>query len=132
MPDEERTAALIQKLFFSEVQVARATVEVLNGNGLPGIAREAARQVSKGGFHVSRTGNADNYDYERTEVRADEEHLADARRVASLLGLGERRGRCARKSRSGRAGSPQRAAHHRRARQRLPAMKCPRPATPIV
>ncbi|NLB94863.1 MAG: LCP family protein [Armatimonadetes bacterium] len=89
VPDEERTVALIQKLFFSQAQPAYATVEVLNGNGLPGIAREAARQVSKGGFHVSRTGNADNYDYERTEVRADEEHLADARRVASLLGVGE-------------------------------------------
>ena len=57
-------------------------------------AREAARQVSKGRFHVSRTGSADNYDYERTEVRADEEHLADAHRCLSPRPRG-RRGRCA-------------------------------------
>ena len=61
VPDEERTAALIQKLFFSEVQVARATVEVLNGMGSWHRARSRS-PGEQGGFHASRTGNADNYE----------------------------------------------------------------------
>ena len=87
VPDEEETARLLQKLFFSTQQAPRASVVVLNGNGLPGIAREAAKRLATAGFHVSRTGNAANYDFELTEITVSPGQEPDARRAATLLGV---------------------------------------------
>ncbi|MBI3945796.1 MAG: LCP family protein [Armatimonadetes bacterium] len=87
--DEERTPDVLQKLFFSAAPAVRADVSVLNGNGLPGIAGEAARRLARAGFQVSRTGNAANYDFERSEIRVTEGHAAEARRVAAALELPE-------------------------------------------
>lgn len=85
--ESERLPDVLQKLFFSTAPVARTSVEVLNGNGLPGIASEAARTLKANGFHVSRTGNAANYEFKVSEFRVTEGHEPDARRAASLLGV---------------------------------------------
>ena len=87
--DEERVPHVMQHLFHNNTPVVRAGVAVLNGSGLPGIAVQAARRLATAGFHVSRTGNAENYDFETTEVRAADGQEKDARRAATILGVGE-------------------------------------------
>ena len=44
-------------------------IEVLNGNGIPGTASEATTFLEGKGYKVISTGNADNYNYTKTELR---------------------------------------------------------------
>ncbi|MEA3249711.1 MAG: LCP family protein [Patescibacteria group bacterium] len=46
--------------------VIGATIEIQNGNGTSGIAREMSGKLSKMGFKVIKIGNADSFDYVRT------------------------------------------------------------------
>jgi len=50
-----------------EAQV-NSTVDIKNGNGQSGLAREAAEKLSKHGFRVIKIGNADSFDYDRTII----------------------------------------------------------------
>jgi len=45
-----------------------AAVEIRNGNGTSGVAREAAGQLSQYGFRITKIGNADSFDYEQTVI----------------------------------------------------------------
>lgn len=45
-----------------------ASVQVLNGSGQAGVAGTMQEFLEEAGYTVSDTGNADNYDYEETEV----------------------------------------------------------------
>jgi len=45
-----------------------ATVEIQNGNGTSGVAREMSGRLSKMGFKVIKIGNADSFDYAETLV----------------------------------------------------------------
>ena len=49
-------------------------VKVLNGCGLGGVAENAKAKLTKAGFTVSATGNADNFNYQKTLIlyRSDE------------------------------------------------------------
>jgi LCP family protein required for cell wall assembly len=60
------------------VAPSEVSVEVFNGSGTPGLAASAAAELEAGGYTVTSTGNADNTDYETTEVRyaAGDEALA--------------------------------------------------------
>ena len=51
------------------VAPADVSVEVLNGSGTAGAASKAAAGLTKAGFVVSGTGNADSSSYEVTEIR---------------------------------------------------------------
>ncbi|MDQ4065261.1 MAG: LCP family protein [Actinomycetota bacterium] len=67
-------------------------VQVLNGNGVPGIGQEVAERLVGQGFRVVLTSNARRLDYERTLVITyddSEEGLAAAERARRLLGVGE-------------------------------------------
>jgi LCP family protein required for cell wall assembly len=44
------------------------SVEVLNGSGVPGMAQEVAEKLRSEGFSVARVGNADNFNYQKTEI----------------------------------------------------------------
>lgn len=63
------------------VAVARdeVTVEVQNGSGESGVANTMKALLEEKGYTVEKTGNADNYDYEQTEihVKADKESLIE-------------------------------------------------------
>jgi LCP family protein required for cell wall assembly len=45
-----------------------AAVEIRNGNGTSGVAREAAGQLSQYGFRITKIGNADSFDYKQTVI----------------------------------------------------------------
>jgi len=67
------------------------SVQVLNGNGVPGIGAEAGRKLVGHGFRVILSGNAPRLGYRRTLIvayDASPESLAAARRARELLGVG--------------------------------------------
>lgn len=69
------------------VDPAETRVEVLNGAGTTGLARDATHALRADGFDVVFFGNADRFDHERTVVidRMGHPHLARA--VAASLGV---------------------------------------------
>lgn len=68
--DTEKVGDQVAKVLFGIDREANKAVrlEVLNGNGEPGAAREVAEQLANMGFTVVRVGNADRFDYEVSEV----------------------------------------------------------------
>ncbi|MDO9534857.1 MAG: LCP family protein [Bacillota bacterium] len=61
------------------------TVEVLNGSGVAGIASKAAQILESEGFQVVKIDNADNYEYQRSQVISRLEDIEPAREVAVLI-----------------------------------------------
>jgi anionic cell wall polymer biosynthesis LytR-Cps2A-Psr (LCP) family protein len=67
-------------------------VQILNGNGEPGIGQEVAEKLVPGGFRVVLTGNAPRLDYRKTLVityDSSSEGTALAERAQELLGVGK-------------------------------------------
>ena len=67
-------------------------VQVLNGNGVPGIGQVVAEKLVGRGFRVILSGNARRLDYKRTLIVSydDSEHgLGLAERAKELLGVGQ-------------------------------------------
>jgi hypothetical protein len=48
------------------------TIDVQNGSGIAGEATKVKNLLEKAGFKVGTTGNADNYNYENTVIKAQE------------------------------------------------------------
>ena len=65
----------------------RPRVEVLNGAGVPGLARRATQHLRDRGVDVVHFGNASSFGRESTVVVARSDDLDAARRVAGALGL---------------------------------------------
>ena len=65
------------------------SVVVLNGSGKRGAAGAAGGRLSREGFEVSDTGNADSFDYEHTIIRHRPDQRASAQAVRRALGTGE-------------------------------------------
>lgn len=66
---------------------AQVRVEVLNGAGTPGLARDATRRLRSGGFDVVYFGNARSFDRGRSVVLDRVGDPARARAVAAALGI---------------------------------------------
>lgn len=70
-------------------QFRRVRVEVLNGSGRPGLARQAMGRLRDAGFDVVYFGNAPAFDHEQTVVLERVEGYGEAARaVAETLGTG--------------------------------------------
>lgn len=65
----------------------RVRVEILNGGGLPGAARQATELARAAGYDVVYFGNATTFDHETSEVveRAGRSDFAEG--VAAVLGI---------------------------------------------
>ena len=71
---------------------AEIRVQVLNGNGVPGIGQEVANRLVGEGFRVILSGNARRLNYKKTLVIAydsSETGIGLAERARELLGVGE-------------------------------------------
>jgi polyisoprenyl-teichoic acid--peptidoglycan teichoic acid transferase len=71
---------------------AGRSLQVLNGNGIPGIGQEVAERLQPGGYRILLTGNADRFTHEVTRIVVYEdtpEQLAVARDIQERLGTGE-------------------------------------------
>ena len=67
-------------------------VQVLNGNGVPGIGSEVDERLVEGGFRVVLSGNAQRLDHATTRVITydrSQDGIAAAERASELLGVGE-------------------------------------------
>jgi hypothetical protein len=76
----------------SEVSSDLVRVQVLNGNGVPGIGQEVASLLVGKGFRVILSGNAPRLNYRTTRVVTYDpspEGQALAQRAVELLGVGE-------------------------------------------
>jgi LCP family protein required for cell wall assembly len=68
---------------------SEVTIEVLNGNGTPGAADDAAYRLGQRGYQVVNSGNAENFDFFESEIFYDPdfpESETAARRLADLFG----------------------------------------------
>jgi len=69
----------------AEVNLAEIRVEVLNGSGIAGLAGEVADILEAQGFADIETGNADNFEYENTQIQylpdIDEQVLIEVERA---------------------------------------------------
>lgn len=91
--DQEEVTAFLSDIFdIAPSRGDEVRVQVLNGNGVPGIGQEVAEQLVGAGFRVVLTGNARRLNYERTLlITYDDgpEGRAIAQRARELLGVGE-------------------------------------------
>jgi hypothetical protein len=67
-------------------------VQILNGNGIPGIGQDVAELLVGEGFRVILSGNAQRLDHKKTLIITydpSEDGMAAADRAKELLGVGE-------------------------------------------
>lgn len=93
--DTERAEPLIESRFSASVPSARAQagrdLQILNGNGAPGIGQRVAEKLVPAGFRVVLTRNADRFDHEQTKIIVFDdspEQLRIAQEIKDLLGVG--------------------------------------------
>jgi LytR cell envelope-related transcriptional attenuator len=88
--DTEAVSALVGEIAPESAGVARIRVQVLNGEGTPGLAQRVAQLLVPAGARVDLTDNARTFDVETTQILFyRDEHRADAETVRDVLGLGE-------------------------------------------
>jgi anionic cell wall polymer biosynthesis LytR-Cps2A-Psr (LCP) family protein len=86
-------AALMQDLLSGvTAPTDEVKVQVLNGNGVPGIGQEVAKKLIGAGFRVVLTGNARKMNYEQTLIITYDDSTAGqalAERARKLIGVGQ-------------------------------------------
>ena len=91
--DAEELAAFVEDTIGVNTNAPQEVrVQLLNGNGVPGLGREVADLLVGKGFRVILGGNAQRLNYRRTLVIAydsSDEAIATAERARELLGVGE-------------------------------------------
>lgn len=89
---KKKELARLVKLFWSADLVrdeSRERVIILNGSGRPGVARKAADNLLGKGFRIVDIKNADNFNYQQTQlIIYNEKKLPAAEKVKKLLGYG--------------------------------------------
>ena len=87
-PDRDLTALLLANLGEGLLLPPEMiTVEVLNGSGARGVAAKMADLLRSSGFSIDdeNVGNADNYDYQRSQVISRLEDVSAAKQVAEAV-----------------------------------------------
>ncbi|MBW3657459.1 MAG: LCP family protein [Actinobacteria bacterium] len=93
--DEARASELVEDRFGASRPVTTAgagrDLQILNGNGVPGIGQRVAERLVPAGYKVVLTRNADRFDHEETRIIVYDdapEQLAAAEEIRELLGVG--------------------------------------------
>lgn len=88
LPDTAKIPQVVaQQMRFegvSEEDMA-ASVEVLNGCGVPGVANKVADKLQKAGFTVTKQGNAPGFEYDRCRVITRKGNTAGVLAIVKLL-----------------------------------------------
>ncbi len=94
--DDDRAPAVIEERFgpFSTRggPGAGIVLQVLNGNGAPGVGQLVAERVTPGGYQVRLTGNAEHFDHPTTRIvlhDTDPAQVEVGRDLQARLGVGE-------------------------------------------
>jgi hypothetical protein len=65
---ESETIIESESTAFTEETRIDSTIEIKNGNGQSGVAREVASKLSPHGFKIIKIGNANSFDYRQTII----------------------------------------------------------------
>jgi len=79
------------KTDYREPSGARTRVEILNGNGVPGIGEKVASQLDLGKFQIVNSANADNFNHPDTVIiiySNDKETVSAAEEIKNELEVG--------------------------------------------
>jgi polyisoprenyl-teichoic acid--peptidoglycan teichoic acid transferase len=91
--DEEELAAFVEETIGVESDTEPdVRVQILNGNGVPGIGQDVAKKLVGQGFRIILSGNAQRLDYRETLIityENSERGIALAERAKDLIGVGE-------------------------------------------
>ncbi|MDX1620017.1 MAG: LCP family protein [Nitriliruptorales bacterium] len=93
--DAARTEAMVAERLATSVpdgtSGAGRALQILNGNGTPGIGQKVAELLLPEGFRIVKTGNADRFDHRETRIiiySDDADEIRAAERIQELLGVG--------------------------------------------
>ncbi|MFQ3548355.1 MAG: LCP family protein [Armatimonadota bacterium] len=84
--DEEAVRQMVATHIRFEPITTPAKVEVLNGSGIAGAATKVASVLEAAGFDVTRTDNADGFDYEKCRIIAKSSDSEPVQRIAKIIG----------------------------------------------
>lgn len=91
--DEERLSSVIDDRFAASRDdraiTDRLALQILNGNGRPGVGQEVAERLADGSYRIVLTGNADRFTYDSTRIVVysdDVEVLRAAQDIQERLG----------------------------------------------
>jgi len=73
----------------AKLVLTKYPINIQNGSGIPGVAGDAKSLLTKAGFSVSGTGNADNYDYTDTVIKVKSDVPAEfiSKLITTLSGI---------------------------------------------
>lgn len=85
--DEKKTMKLVHDLIASKEFVANSKfkVVVFNGNGVIGVAGATSDNLKLHGFNVVKVVNANNYDYEKTQVVYTKKKCPEIESLAKII-----------------------------------------------
>ena len=92
--DYDKLPAFVKKYVKTDYRKptgSRTRVEILNGNGVPGIGKKVASQLNLQKFQVVNSANADNFDHPETVIiiyANDEDTVAAAEEIKNELEVG--------------------------------------------
>jgi polyisoprenyl-teichoic acid--peptidoglycan teichoic acid transferase len=87
LPDQNEIVKCTSEYMLFQDPPAR--IEVLNGSGVAGLAKQVADKLQSEGFDVARTENAPRSDYDRSRIITNKGKSEPAQRIASIMGCGE-------------------------------------------
>jgi hypothetical protein len=71
------------------VKPSELRVDVRNGSGVPGLGAKVAAVLRKDGYVINSVGNADNFDYDTTQIRATAKTPLAGERVRNDIHLAQ-------------------------------------------
>jgi len=83
--EEEIVASPTPEVTTAPAQKAELKIQILNGGGIKGEAARAAALLEKVDFTDIKTGNADKFDYEETEIQIEEDKKEFAPEIIEAL-----------------------------------------------
>lgn len=87
--DMQETYDLVAKLLVPGGVGTAPSVEVLNGSGTAGLARQVADQLQSSGYRVTSTGNAPGFDYERSQIIVRADMTDRAQQIMQVIGTAD-------------------------------------------
>lgn len=86
IPDQEAIVDAVNRtMWFKALPAQPAKVEVLNGSGISGAAVKVADKLKDAGYEVTRTDNAESFDYAKCCIIARNGKTEPVQRLAKML-----------------------------------------------
>lgn len=70
-----------------KVKNSEPSIQILNGCGIPQVAKKLEEQLSTRGYHIGNTENAANFEYKESIIITNSIHFSDGVRLALMMGI---------------------------------------------